>query len=848
MKKYIPHIVAVSIFLLITIVYFYPVFDGKMVNQSDNKNYWGMSKEINDYRSATGNEALWTNSMFGGMPAFQISTRWSGNLLHYIDKIFTLGLPSIAGLFFLYFIGFFFLLLVLDVNPWLSIGGAIAFALSSFFLIIIEVGHNSQAHAIGYMAPVFAAFILTLRGKHLLGGALTALFLSLELNTNHPQITYYLLLIILFFTAGEFIYSIIEKTYAKFFKAVIVLAIASFIAILPNIGSLWATYQYGKYTVRGKSELTFNKENKTSGLDKDYATAWSYGVGESFSLLIPNIKGGVSQHILNNDIALKKIPDQEKETLSKLRISQYWGDQPGTSGPVYVGAIIFFLFVSGMFLVKGRLKWVLLCLTILSIMLGWGKNFMPLSDFFLDHVPYYNKFRAVSMTLVIAEFTFPLMAFLALNEILKNPAIVKQKKKKFLISLSLTGGLCFIFYLLPSTFFDFINSYDTAEINNNFQNNSEQANNLLANIQLARISIFQADVLRTLVFIILSVVALWLYSLKVLTKPLFITIMILLIFIDLFSVDQRYLNKNNFVERSEVLIPFQQSKADELILRDQSPDYRVLNLNSDLTQDAETSYFHKSVGGYHGAKLKRYQELIEYRLDKEMYLFKKAISDKPTELSVMNALKSMTALNMLNTKYIIYNPDAEPIQNPFALGNAWFVNNYKLVDNADQEITALNSLDPANSAVVDKGFISLLNNFSAPAKDSVSSVKLVEYKPNYLLYKYSSPENQMVVFSEIYYDKGWNAFIDGKPTAYFRADYVLRAMIVPQGEHKIEFKFEPKVYYVGNKISLAGSIILILSLIGIVLYEIKIQMSKPKTVVAPAKPLNTNVKKIVNRK
>ncbi len=845
--KFLPYIVAIIIFLGITLLFFYPMTEGRYVRQGDNLNYKGMSKEIVDYRESTGKEALWTNSMFGGMPSYQISFSVKENFIPYIDKIFTLDMRSPAGLFFLYFIGFFILLLVLDVDPWLSIAGAIAYALSSYFVIIIEAGHNSKVHAIGYVAPVLAGIILSMRGKYLLGGLLTALFLSLEFNAGHPQIAYYMFIIILFLIAGEFISIVsghktqVSGQITSFIKSIAVIAVAGVIAILPNITSIWATYEYGKYTIRGKTELTTEKQNRTTGLDKDYATDWSYGIGESFSLMVPNIKGGGSESIGNNESALKDVDPQYKETIANNG-NQYWGDQPFTSGPVYAGAIIMFLFVLGMFILKGRLKWTLFAVTILSVLLSWGKNFWSLTNFFLDYVPLYNKFRTVSMTLIIAELTIPLIAMLALNEIIKNQnnnSKLKTQDPKFrmqfFIALGLTGGLCLLFYLLPKSFFDFLSIEEVrgiAQQKAKLSNSAEQIDAIYENLVIARLSIFKADVLRSLIFIILGAGAVWLFSIKKLTKPVFIIAIILLIIIDLYPVDRRYLNDKNFVASSELRVPFPMSKADELILKDKDPDYRVLNMAANTFNDASTSYYHMSIGGYHGAKLRRYQEIIENSLTREMSILKNVISNKPTELSVSTALQNLPVLNMLNTRYFILNPEGEPLRNKYALGNAWFVNDLKFVNSSDEEIKAVNEFNPSETALIDVRYKGILDEShfqnATHTKDTVSKIKLDEYKPDYLAYSSASSKEQLAVFSEIYYDKGWNAFIDGKTTKYLRADYILRAMVIPAGNHKIEFKFEPKVYYTGRNISFAGSLILIISLIVVGYFEIKAQLSRIK--------------------
>ena len=814
-KKYIPHIAAIFIFLFLALAYLSPVLEGKKLQSNDVSNFKGMSKEIVDFRAKTGEEPLWTNSMFGGMPAYQISTEYKGNMIRYIDKILRLGLPHPAWIVFLYMLGFYILLIVLRVNPWVALAGAIAYGFSSYFFIILEAGHNSKAHAIAYMAPVLAGFILTYRRKYLTGGLLTALFLALELQAGHPQITYYLMLAILLFGVTELFNAIKTKEYQPFVKSSAVVIIAVILAVLTNITSLWATWEYGKYTIRGKTELTTEKENRTSGLDKDYATQWSYGVGETFSLMIPDVKGGASGVIGNDSYALDGVDSRFKEYVANSA-NRYWGNQPFTSGPVYVGAIIMFLFLYGLFIVKGDLKWWILAATILSIMLSWGKNFMPLTDFFLDYFPGYNKFRAVSMILVIAELMIPILAILALNQIFNDPesfnkkiALLGMKVDPFYLSLGITAGISLLFALMPGVFFDFISDQEVQTIAQQQKSNPEygkQIADFFANVEIARERILKADAFRSFIFIMLAAVVIWMYAKAKLKKGYALVAITLLILIDMWSVDKRYLNNDKFVSASKVSVPFRKTKADEFILKDKDPDFRVLNLTVDPFADASTSYYHKSIGGYHGAKLRRYQELYDHQIKGKF---------------------NMAVLNMLNTKYIIQadkNKQPTVMPNTQVLGNAWFVDSIKWVKNADEELDALSDFDPAKTAVIDERFKPELKGFM-PVKDSTAMIKLVSYAPNDLKYQVNTHKDQLAVFSEIYYPKGWNAYIDGELKSHFRVNYVLRAMIVPAGKHLVEFKFEPKVYFVGEKISLASSLLLILILLGYIGYEIKKKVS-----------------------
>lgn len=793
-RQALPYLSAIVIFVVISLTYFSPLLEGKKLKQPDITQYKGMSKEISDFRDATGKEALWTNSMFGGMPAYQISVQYKGNVLRYLDQLLQLYLPQPAGMVFLYMIGFFILLLVLKVDKWLAIAGAIAFAFSSYLFIIFAAGHNSKAHAVGYMAPVLAGIILTYRGRYLAGGILAAIALSLELLTNHLQITYYLMLVAGVFVITELISSIRGKQLPGFAKATGVLIIASIFAVATNITNIWATYEYGKETIRGKTELTSEKSNRTSGLDKDYATGWSYGKMETFTLLIPNFIGGSSQGALsetsNTYKALKanNVDDNQAQKIIKA-LPLYWGTQPGVAGPVYIGAIIMFLFVFALFAVDNKFKWWLLAATILSILLAWGKNFMPLTNFFMHYVPGYNKFRAVSMTLVMAEFCIPLLAVLGLQKVFSGEIDKKKLLKYLYYSLGIAGGISLFFALVGSSIFDFISPADE-------QYKSYFPDWLIAAIREDRAAILSADAFRSLAFILLAGVAIWAMINEKIKMPVFFTALILLILVDMWSVDRRYLNNDSFVSKRVDAVPFQPSLADQIIMKDKDPDFRVFNQTvGNPFADASTSYFHKSLGGYHGAKLRRYQELIDYQLSKG----------------------NMNVYNMLNTKYFIV-PDEKGGQpqmqiNMQALGNAWFVNNAHMVNNADEELNALTDFVPNETAIYDKRFENQVKGHFI-SKDTLAKISLTEYKPNHLTYKSETTKEQLAVFSEIYYKDGWNAYIDGTPAPYFRADYVLRAMIVPAGNHIIEFKFEPQIYKTGEKISLASSILLVLFALG----------------------------------
>ncbi|MEI7500631.1 MAG: YfhO family protein [Bacteroidota bacterium] len=813
-KKLLPYMAAVVIFLVVTLIYFSPLLDGKKILQSDIVNFKGASKEIVDFRTKTGQEPLWTNSMFGGMPAYQISAKYTSNLIGYIDKALSLGLPHPANLVFLYFLGFFILLLAMGVDPWLSIAGATAFAFSSYFFIIIEAGHNSKAHAIAYMAPVIAGMILTMKRKYILGGIITALFLSLEVKANHPQITYYLAMIAILLGLFQLINAIRFKEIKPYFKAVGVLVIALIFAVLTNITSLWATWEYGKYTIRGKSELTSEKENRTSGLDRDYATQWSYGIGETMTLLIPDFYGGSSSVKISENSKIVEamktngVPDETiRQFTSQPLPFLYWGAQPFTSGPVYVGAIIMFLFVLGLIIVKGPVKWWLLAATILSILLSWGHNFMWLTDLFLNWLPGYNKFRAVSMILVIAEFAIPLLGILAMQEICDKKQDQKKLFKALQFSFIIVGGISLFFALLPGMFLDFVGAKDQYT-----RQQYQFPDWLMQGIRDERLRLLRMDAIRAFVFVLLAGTLIWSVLFNKIKKEYAYIALTVMFLADMFTVNKRYVNNDSFTSKSRVENPFEPSAADNQILQDKDPDFRVLNLTTDPFNDAGTSYYHKSIGGYHGAKLRRYQELIDFGIDKDIQTFAKSMNTDSTSV-----------LNMLNTKYIIIpNNEKQPVPFPNhrALGNAWFVDNIQMVDNADAEISALKNFKPESVAIVDKAFADNLKSFTL-SKDSADFIALDEYSANALSYVYKSKKNGLAVFSEIYYPKGWNAYVDGQLTPHFRANYVLRAMVLPAGEHKLQFKFEPKVYAIGEKISLISSIILIMLVIILSAVEIR---------------------------
>lgn len=825
-SKWFPHIAAFVIFSLVGIAYFFPALKGMVLSQSDITQFLGTVHEIVTFRAKYHTEPLWTNSVFGGMPAYPMSTEYPSNLIRFIWLALLKFIPFPCSIFFLYCMGFYILLLVLDINPWVAIVGSLAYGFSSYFFIILAVGHNSKANAIAFMAPVLAGVILAFKGKRLQGAVLTALALALELYSDHPQITYYLFMMVLIYGAIEFFRALRVKLLPAYFKTVAVLGVAAFIAIGTDITSLWLTYDYGKYSTRGKSDLTLNGESKTAGLTVNYATQWSYGIPETFAFLIPNYQGGGDKALGADKDAMKNVPEEYRENVGNF--NQYWGDQPGTSGPVYVGAIICFFAFLGLFIIKGPLKWFVFFSTILSVMLSWGSNFLSLTDFFFQYFPGYNKFRSVSMILVMAELAIPLLAVLAMDKILKDKKFLEEKmpvlfgkrqmsgRNIFFASLIVVGGFTVFAFIIPTTF---TSMQKTDEVNQKLQEIQEGSGQQLPSGEIkqyreaieqmmpyviqVRTKVFTADAARSSIFILLAALLAWLYMKKIIDWKWFTAVLGIFIIADMFPLDKRYLGDDNFKTKRPTSEEFQPSEADLQILKDTTLDYRVLNTTVRPDMDGITSYYHKSLGGYSGAKMKRYDELMTYQVEREMREIYHALSGQPAYLSV---------LNMLNTKYAIVEVKggekvAAPI--PGALGNAWFVDNCRKVDNADSEMVALYNFQPANTAIVDKRFSSYLKINTFQPHDSTAVIKMTSYEPNDLNYVSHSTTERLAVFSEIYYPDGWHAYIDDQPAEYIQVDYLLRGMIIPAGNHKIEFKFHPYQYFVGEKISLASSLILL---------------------------------------
>ena len=815
-KRIIPDIVAIVVFAVISFAYFCPaVTEGRILSQHDSVAGIGAGQEGKEYLERTGERTRWTNSIFGGMPTYQMAPSYdSTDLLKGIENLYHLYLPTYVWYVFVMLLGFYILLRAFNFKVWMAGLGAIIWAFSSYFFIIIAAGHIWKFITLAYIPPTIAGMVLCYRGKYLLGGLVTALFVALQISSNHVQMSYYFLFVMLFMAIAYGVQAYQQKTLARFGKSTGVLVVAGLIGVCINLSNLYHTYEYSKESMRGKSELVKeNSANQTSsGLERDYITQWSYGIGETFSFLVPNVKGGASVPLAANEKAMEKANPMYGSIYSQL--GQYWGEQPGTSGPVYVGAFVVFLFVLGLFIVKGPMKWALLAATVLSILLSWGKNFMGFTDFFIDYVPMYNKFRAVSSILVMAEFTIPLLAMLALKEVVSTPSIIKERKKDFLISFGLTGGLALLFAIFPKVFFP---SYvSTMEMNALQSIPADQLVPLLANLEEVRMSLFTSDALRSFFIILIGVNLILAYGMGKLKQTILIAALAVLCLVDMWGVNKRYLYDEQFVEKQVQTQGFRQTETDKLILQDEALDYRVLNLASNTFNENNTAYWHKSVGGYHAAKLRRYQEMIEEHISGEMNGLFKAVADAGGDMELLNPA-DFPVLNMLNTRYFIFplqGGQTVPLDNPFALGNAWFVDEVEYVGNANEEIEAIHGLDPTQTAIVDKKFESVIKSLPS---DSTATIELVAYEPNYLKYEVSSEKGGTVVFSEIYYP-GWKSTIDGQEVAHGRANYILRAMNVPAGKHVVEFRFDPDSLHVTENIAfIALALLALLAIVTIVL-------------------------------
>ena len=827
MKKLLPDLIAILAFVLLSFAYFFPAdIENRILFQHDTAAGAGAGQEVKEYYEQTGERSRWTNSLFGGMPMYQIAPSYdSTKSLQWVQKAYQLFLPDYVCLTFMLMLGFYILLRVFGILVWLAGLGGIMWAFSSYFFILISAGHIWKFITLAYVPPTIAGIVLAYRGKLLWGGILTALFVALQITSNHVQMSYYFFFVILFFVGAYFEKAWRTKTLPQFFKASAVLIVAALVGIAANVSNLYHTYAYSKETMRGKSELVQTGDaakQTSSGLDRDYITQWSYGIDETLTLLVPNFKGGASAALSQSETAMSKANPMYSSLYGSL--TQYFGTQPMTSGPVYVGAFVLFLFVLGCFIVKGPLKWALIGATFFSIVLSWGKNFMPLTDFFIDYVPLYNKFRAVSSILVIAEFTIPLLAIFALKRLLEEPEILKQEKKPLGISLLLTAGIALLLAVAPGSIGSgYVPAQEAQMLQNAVNQQMIPANELsgiLANLGEMRAELVSSDALRSFIIIGIGCSLLWLYASGKLRSSLTIAGITILCLADMWGVNKRYLNDAQFVPHSIRTETFTKTNTDELILQDTSLDYRVLNFATSTFDDNNTSYWHKSVGGYHPAKLRRYQEMIEHHISPEMQAAYKAIATAGGEMDSVDANK-FRVLNMLNTKYFIFPAGQQrqtvPILNPHAYGNAWFVNKVQYVNNANEEIDALDSIIPTETAVVDARFKDVLKGATESYKDSLSSIRLTSYTPNRLTYETNNAQDGIAVFSEIYYPDGWHVTIDGQPAELARADYILRTMHVPAGQHTIEMRFDPTSLHVTEGIAYGALALLVIGIIVAVL-------------------------------
>ena len=792
LKKYLPDVLVVIIFAVISFAYFFPAdLDGRILYRHDSSAGRGAGQETAEYHERTGKVSRWSNATFSGMPTYQTAPSYqSVSVLNQAVKAYHLWLPENVWYVFAYLLGFYILLRAFDFRQSLAALGSIVWAFSSYFFIIIAAGHIWKVMALAYLPPMIAGIVLAYRGKYLWGFIVTAIFAAFEVDANHVQMTYYYLFIILFMIIAYLVDAIRKKRMAQFVKATAVFAAGALIGILMNISNLYHTWQYAQESMRGKSELVKkDAANQTSsGLDRDYITQWSYGVDETWTLLVPNAKGGASVPLAANTEAMKKADPNFMQIYQQL--GQYWGDQPGTSGPVYVGAFVLMLFILGLFIVKGPIKWALLAATILSILLSWGHNFMPFTNFFLDYIPMYSKFRTVASILVIAEFTIPLLAMMALKKIVDEPDLLTKKAKFVYISFGLTGGIALLFALMPTLFFsDFISSQELEAFKSI---PAEYLSPLESNLRSIRESIFTADCWRSFWIIVIGTLLLFLYKFKKLKAEYMVGAIAILCLIDMWQVNKRYLNDEMFVEKSVREQAQPMTQTDRQILQDKSLDYRVLNLASNTFNENETSYYHKSIGGYHAAKLRRYQELIDAYISPEMQKMMPAIAKAGGDMTKVNGDSLFPVLNMLNAKYFIVPLQANQtvaIENPYVYGNAWFVDKVTYVKNANEELDTLGKLNLRHEAVADARFQSQLGE--SKNQDSTSIVKLTAYEPNQLTYDVRSATGGIVVFSEIFYPE-WTATVDGKPVEIGRVDYVLRALNVDKGHHKVVLTFDPK--------------------------------------------------------
>ncbi len=823
LKIWLPDILAVVLFALISFAYFFPAdIEGRILYRHDSSAGRGAGQEAMEYYQRTGERTRWTNALFGGMPTYQLSPSYnSTSMLSQAESAYHLWLPENVWYVFAYLLGFYILLRAFDFRQYLAMLGAVIWAFSSYFFIIIAAGHIWKVMALAYLPPMIGGIVLAYRGKYLWGLVVTALFGALEILANHVQMTYYYLIVILLMVVAFVIDGVRQKAYMHLLKATGVCVVAAVIALCLNLSTLYHTWEYGQESMRGKSELVKTKaENQTSsGLDRDYITQWSYGIDETWTLLVPNTKGGASVPLAENQAAMKKADPNYMGIYQQL--GQYWGNQPMTAGPVYVGAFVLMLFVLGLFIVKGPMKWALLVATILSVLLSWGRNFMPFTDFFIDYVPMYAKFRTVASILVVAEFTIPLLAMLALKEIVTGQIDVKSKRFNYSLGASflLTGGIALLFWLMPKAFFsDFVSQSEMQAMS---QIPADQLMPLLSNLTEVRMSMFTSDALRSFWVIVFGTGLLLAFCYKKLRAEWMIVGMLALCLLDMWQVNKRYLNDGMFVSKSMREAPMQKSEAIDHILQDKSLDYRVLNLATSTFNENETSFYLKSIGGYHAAKLRRYQELVDAHIQPEIQQLFGAVSKAGGDMTQVNGDSIFPVLNMLNTKYFILplqGGRSVPLENPYVYGNAWFVDKVHYVDNANQELKMTGQIPLRHEAVADKKFSQQLGE--AIPQDTTSVVRITAYEPNKLTYDVNSGKGGVIVFSEVYYP-GWTATVDGVEQELGRVDYVLRALQVKPGKHEVVLSFFPKSIDRTETVAYVAYAVLLLIVLYMILMYVK---------------------------
>ncbi|MGB4264851.1 MAG: YfhO family protein [Bacteroidales bacterium] len=807
-KKLIPYGVALIVILGVIFIFLHPMLSGKIIAQPDIIQHAGMSKEVNDYYKQTGEQAFWTSRLFSGMPTYLISMRYNDILVSKLDKVFTLFLHPHMGYIFLLFVGFLFLMKVLKLDTWISIIAALAFTLSSYFIIILQVGHTSKLHAIGYMAPYLASVILIYQKKYKWGALLATLFLALNIRSNHLQITYYLAIITLFVAIYYTIIYIKKKDWKHIGWATSIMVVTTIVGALLNFSLMYVTNEFSKETTRGKSELSIAENTK--GLDKDYITQWSYGVDETMTFLIPNFKGGVSDRIAT--VSPKSLTAADREWREAVASWEaYWGTQPFTSGPVYIGAVVMLIFfVSLAFIWKNKLSIPLMLVTILAILLAWGRNFMPLTNFFIDYIPLYSKFRTPSMILVIAELVIPIFFAFQVYDIYKNPDFYKKNLKKILIIGGVVSAIVLFIAVSPSSFSSFLSPRDQEFINHGF----------ITSLVAVRAKMLSNDALRSLIFMLATLLVIVLYIKKSIPKSAFLISLGLLVAIDLIPINKRYLNESHFITKKKYENPYPLTPADQYILADNKDGQgKVLNLTVNVFNDASTAYYHRDIGGYNAAKLKRYQELIEFHLSPEIQRFVSIFQNQPLTMETIDSsLADLGTINMLNTKYIILQKDLMPLLNTHACGYAWNVNDVKLVPNADAEISELDGIDPHNTLVIQDKYWDQKYNDALKSLDTNFQINITKFTPNEINYRYASSKPQIVAFSEVFYPE-WEMQIDGQVQPIMKANYVLRAAYLPAGKHEIKMHFVPKIYNKAKPITLTTNILFILLLIGAIVQE-----------------------------